>query len=55
MTNVGIANTFDEVADLLEFTGANPFRIRAYRNAARMIRLRWGFSPRSKMNPPASV
>ncbi len=38
MTNAEIANTFDEVADLLEFTGANPFRIRAYRNAARMLR-----------------
>ena len=38
MTNAEIANTFDEVADLLEFTGANAFRIRAYRNAARMLR-----------------
>lgn len=37
MTNHEIAAVFDEVADLLEFQGANPFRIRAYRNAARTI------------------
>ena len=29
--------TFDEIADLLEFQNANPFRVRAYRNAARRI------------------
>ena len=38
MTNVEIAAAFDQVADLLEFQDANPFRIRAYRNAARTIR-----------------
>jgi DNA polymerase (family 10) len=38
MTNTAIADTFDEIADLLEFTGANAFRVRAYRNAARTIR-----------------
>jgi DNA polymerase (family 10) len=37
MTNRDIAATFDEVADLLEFQDANPFRVRAYRNAARRI------------------
>jgi DNA polymerase (family 10) len=37
MTNRDIAAAFDEVADLLEFQGANPFRVRAYRNAARRI------------------
>jgi DNA polymerase (family X) len=37
MENIQIAKTFEEVADLLEIQGANPFRIRAYRNAARMI------------------
>jgi DNA polymerase (family X) len=37
MTNVEIAAVFEHVADLLEFQGANPFRIRAYRNAARTI------------------
>ena len=37
MTNSEIAAVFDEIADLLEFQGANPFRIRAYRNAARTI------------------
>lgn len=37
MTNHEIAAVFDEVADLLEFQAANPFRIRAYRTAARTI------------------
>src|SRR3989304_6263876 len=37
MTNREIAAAFDEVAELLEFQGANPFRVRAYRNAARKI------------------
>ncbi len=37
MTNAEIAAVFEEVADLLEFQGANAFRIRAYRNAARTI------------------
>jgi DNA polymerase (family 10) len=38
MTNVEIAAAFEEIADLLEFQGANQFRVRAYRNAARTIR-----------------
>ncbi len=33
MQNADIARLFDELADLLEVDGANPFRIRAYRNA----------------------
>ena len=37
MENIEIAKTFDEVADLLEIQGANPFRVRAYRKAARTI------------------
>jgi len=37
MENIEIARTFDEVADLLDIQGANEFRIRAYRNAARTI------------------
>lgn len=37
MTNAQIAQVFEEIADLLEFQGANPFRVRAYRNAARTI------------------
>ncbi|MEX0641757.1 MAG: helix-hairpin-helix domain-containing protein, partial [Pirellulales bacterium] len=37
MTNRDIAAAFDEIADLLEFQNANPFRVRAYRNAARKI------------------
>ena len=36
--NSDIATIFSTVADLLEIEGANPFRIRAYREAARTIR-----------------
>ncbi len=35
--NADITAVFDEIADLLEIEGANPFRIRAYRNAARIL------------------
>jgi len=35
--NVEIANKFNRLADLLEIEDANPFRVRAYRNAARLI------------------
>lgn len=35
--NADIAAIFDEIADLLEIQEANPFRVRAYRNAARTI------------------
>ena len=37
MQNADVARFFDDLADLLEIQGANPFRIRAYRNAARTI------------------
>jgi DNA polymerase (family 10) len=37
MQNVEVARTFEELADLLELEGANPFRVRAYRNAARTL------------------
>lgn len=36
-TNAGIGAIFEEIADWLELDQANPFRIRAYRNAARTI------------------
>jgi DNA polymerase/3'-5' exonuclease PolX len=36
--NNDIANVFDEIADFLEIEGENPFRIRAYRNAAGTVR-----------------
>src|SRR5215831_11978226 len=36
--NADIAAVFDEIADLLEIEGANLFRIRACRNAARTLR-----------------
>jgi len=35
--NADIVAVFEEIADLLEIQGANPFRIRAYRNAARIV------------------
>jgi DNA polymerase (family 10) len=36
--NAEIADRFEQLAGLLELEGANPFRVRAYRNAARFIR-----------------
>ena len=36
--NTEVADAFDEIADLLELEQGNPFRIRAYRNAARLLR-----------------
>lgn len=38
ISNVDIANVFEEMADLLELSGENTFRIRAYRNGAKAIR-----------------
>ena len=35
--NADIAAVFGEIADRLEVEDANPFRVRAYRNAARMV------------------
>ncbi len=37
VANEDIAKAFEEIADLLEIDNANPFRVRAYRNAARTI------------------
>ena len=36
--NEDVAAIFDEMADLLEIEGDNPYRVRAYRNAARTVR-----------------
>ena len=38
MDNEKIAKNLSQLADLLEFTGANAFRLRAYRNGARQIK-----------------
>ena len=38
MNNEKIAETLSQLADLLEFTGANAFRLRAYRNGSRIIK-----------------
>jgi DNA polymerase (family 10) len=35
--NTDIAGIFEEIADFLEIAGENPFRVRAYRNAARTV------------------
>ena len=37
MNNQQIAQIFSEISDLLEIKGANPFKIRAYRNAAETL------------------
>ena len=37
MTKGEIAELFEEIADLLELKNENPFRVRAYRNAARAL------------------
>jgi len=37
VTNADMARIFEEIADLLELEEDNPFRVRAYRNAARIV------------------
>ena len=37
VVNATIATIFEQIADLLDIQGANPFRVRAYRNAARTV------------------
>ena len=37
IANADIAASFEQIADLLELQDANPFRVRAYRNAARVV------------------
>lgn len=37
LVNADIAAVFSEIADLLEMEDANPFRVRAYRNAVRTL------------------
>ncbi|MGB5296017.1 MAG: DNA polymerase/3'-5' exonuclease PolX [Thermoanaerobaculia bacterium] len=37
MENVEIAQVLSQMADLLDIQDANPFRVRAYRNAARLV------------------
>ncbi|BCD67727.1 DNA polymerase/3'-5' exonuclease PolX [Nitratiruptor sp. YY09-18] len=37
ITNAEIAKIFNEYADMLEIKGENPFKVRAYRNAARTV------------------
>ena len=41
MDNLAIARVLTEIADLLEIKGENPFKIRAYTNAARSLET-WG-------------
>jgi DNA polymerase (family 10) len=37
VTNSDVAEILERIAELLELEGANPFRVRAYRNAARTV------------------
>ncbi|WP_201352722.1 DNA polymerase/3'-5' exonuclease PolX [Hydrogenimonas urashimensis] len=37
LSNSEIADIFNQMADMLEIKGANPFKVRAYRNAARTV------------------
>jgi len=37
VVNAEIASQLDKVADVLDIRGSNPFRIRAYRRAARVV------------------
>jgi DNA polymerase/3'-5' exonuclease PolX len=37
VTNVEIAGMLNKLADLLEIEGENPFRVRTYRNAVRLV------------------
>ncbi len=36
-TNAEVADVFEQIADILERQGENPFKIRAYRNAVRTL------------------
>ncbi len=38
MDNLKIANTLEQLADLMEFQGTNAFRLKAYRNGAKAVR-----------------
>ena len=37
MTSADVARVFSQLAVMLEMDGANPFRVRAYREAARVV------------------
>lgn len=56
MTNLAIARVLGEIGDLLEIKGENPFKIRAYRNAADTIAHRAepvaGLSPADRLGIP---
>src|SRR3972149_8605492 len=53
--NADIARVFEDLADLLEIQEANPFRVRAYRNAARTVgdlRLHGAAAPQARPGAP---
>jgi len=52
--NAEIAAALDEIADLLEIQGANPFRVRAYRAAARTVG-GWGRSVQAMVEQGADL
>lgn len=53
--NAEIARLFREQADLLEIEGANPFRVRAYRNAARTVDTHPGSVARLARSAPGEL
>ncbi|BCZ84420.1 helix-hairpin-helix domain-containing protein [Paraburkholderia terrae] len=52
--NADIAEVFNGIADLLEIQGGNPFRVRAYRNAARSV-AEYGQNVRTMMAQSADL
>jgi DNA polymerase (family 10) len=54
MHNADIAAVFAEMANLLEIQGANPFRVRAYRNAARTVQ-ELGWEVRTRLEEPGGL
>ena len=52
LDNKAVARTLIEIADLLELKGENPFKIRAYRNAADIVSHAAGWGP---VSPPRRV
>jgi DNA polymerase/3'-5' exonuclease PolX len=47
MENAEVAKVFAELADLMELTSGNPYKVRAYRQAAQVIDTLPGRSPSS--------
>ena len=55
MQNADVVKIFEELADLLEIQNANPFRVRAYRNAARTLGDSAGIARRDRRDPERNL